>query len=53
MFLYIFRIFKRFREMSPQSIPKCMTNDEASRLKLLKEDIQKLPELIENPFKGD
>lgn len=29
-----------------------MINDEASKIRLKKEDIQNLPEFMENPFKG-
>lgn len=38
--------------MAPDVIPKKMTNGEASKLKIKKERIQNLPELLENPFRA-
>lgn len=39
--------------MSPQTIPKAKwVNGEASKLKIKKDEIENLPELVENPFKG-
>lgn len=38
--------------MQPDLIPKQMTNGEAARLKILKDNIENLPELLENPFKS-
>ncbi|XP_063699593.1 calcium and integrin-binding family member 2 [Culicoides brevitarsis] len=48
----ILRVFKRFREMRPDHIPKRMVNGEASKLKIGRENIEALPELRENPFKS-
>lgn len=38
--------------MKPDFIPKIMVNGEATKLKMLRENIEALPELRENPFKG-
>lgn len=48
----ILRVFKRFREIKPDQIPKRMVNGEATKIKVMKEYIEALPELRENPFKS-
>ncbi|CAG5093604.1 Similar to CIB3: Calcium and integrin-binding family member 3 (Homo sapiens) [Cotesia congregata] len=48
----ILRIFKRFREMGdPGKVPKTMTPELASQLKLPLSCLSKIPELKENPFR--
>ncbi|KAG8038848.1 hypothetical protein G9C98_003155 [Cotesia typhae] len=48
----ILRIFKRFREMGdPGKVPKIMTPELASQLKLPLSCLSKIPELKENPFR--
>ncbi|XP_073957405.1 calcium and integrin-binding family member 2-like isoform X1 [Choristoneura fumiferana] len=45
------RVFKRFREVNPDLIPKRMTENQAHSIVVPVEEIEKLPELKENPFK--
>ncbi|XP_037867218.1 calcium and integrin-binding family member 3 isoform X1 [Bombyx mori] len=45
------RVFKRFREVNPDLIPKRMTENQAHTIAVPVEEIEKLPELKENPFK--
>jgi calcium and integrin-binding protein 2 len=47
--LCIFRVFKKFRNLSPELIPMDMTTPESSKVRMPKEKIIKLPELLENP----
>ncbi|XP_057318859.1 calcium and integrin-binding family member 3-like [Microplitis mediator] len=48
----ILRIFKRFRELGdPGAVPKTMTPEQASQLKLPLSCLSKIPELKENPFR--
>ncbi|CAK1544407.1 unnamed protein product [Leptosia nina] len=44
-------VFKRFREVNPEVIPKSMTDNQAHTIVVPVEEIEKLPELKENPFK--
>ncbi|XP_018578620.1 calcium and integrin-binding family member 2 [Anoplophora glabripennis] len=48
----ILRVFKRFREVRPDIVPKQMKENEAVHIRIpLEDSIEKLPELNENPFK--
>jgi calcium and integrin-binding protein 2 len=47
----ILRIHKRFRELRPDIVPRQMLEGQASTIKVPRENIEKLPELLENPFK--
>ncbi|CAA9999703.1 unnamed protein product [Nesidiocoris tenuis] len=47
----ILRAQKRFRSISPDQVPKSMTKEEASSITVPFANIEKLPELKENPFK--
>ncbi|XP_026474848.1 calcium and integrin-binding family member 2 [Ctenocephalides felis] len=47
----ILRVYKRFREVSPEIVPKCMTGDEPVTAKVPRDLMERLPELRENPFK--
>ncbi|XP_015184839.1 PREDICTED: calcium and integrin-binding family member 3 [Polistes dominula] len=48
----ILRIFKRFREMGdPGMVPRTMTSQEASTLRLPLSCLTRIPELKENPFR--
>ncbi|KAL2723935.1 calcium and integrin-binding family member 3-like isoform X1 [Vespula squamosa] len=48
----ILRIFKRFREMGdPGMVPRTMTSQEASTLRLPLSYLARIPELKENPFR--
>ncbi|XP_046661485.1 calcium and integrin-binding family member 2 isoform X2 [Homalodisca vitripennis] len=47
----ILRVHKRFREVSPDIVPKQMTGDEAATIRVPREQMEKLPELKENPFR--
>ncbi|XP_046990552.1 calcium and integrin-binding family member 2 [Schistocerca americana] len=47
----ILRVHKRFREVSPELVPKSMTGDEPVTIKVPLEKMEKLPELRENPFR--
>ena len=51
MLLLLLRVQKRFREIRPDLVPRQMTEGEASCLRLPRENIEKLPELRENPFR--
>ncbi|CAH0724534.1 unnamed protein product, partial [Brenthis ino] len=44
-------VFKRFREVNPELVPKRMTENQAHTIAVPVEEIEKLPELKENPFK--
>ncbi|XP_045488717.1 calcium and integrin-binding family member 3 isoform X2 [Pieris rapae] len=45
------KVFKRFRDVNPELIPKSMTENQAHTIIVPVEEIEKLPELKENPFK--
>ena len=47
----IIRVHKRFRDAYPDVVPKTMTEGEARSILVPMEKIEKLPELVENPFK--
>ncbi|XP_066995493.1 calcium and integrin-binding family member 2 [Anabrus simplex] len=47
----ILRVHKRFREVSPELVPKCMTGNEPVTIHVPREKIEMLPELRENPFR--
>ncbi|XP_035666275.1 calcium and integrin-binding family member 3-like [Branchiostoma floridae] len=47
----ILRIFRRYRDLDSDHIPKSYTRGEASRIKVPFEYIEKMPELKENPFR--
>ncbi|XP_029051945.1 calcium and integrin-binding family member 3 [Osmia bicornis bicornis] len=48
----ILRIFKRFREMGdPGAVPRCMTAEQASTLRIPLSCLTRIPELKENPFR--
>ncbi|CAH1153731.1 unnamed protein product [Phaedon cochleariae] len=48
----ILRVFKRFREVRPDLVPKQMKKNQAVSVRIpLEDSIEKLPELHENPFK--
>ncbi|KAJ0182779.1 hypothetical protein K1T71_002148 [Dendrolimus kikuchii] len=47
----ILRVFKRFREVNPALVPKRMTENQPHTIAVPVEEIEKLPELKENPFK--
>ncbi|CAH1103571.1 unnamed protein product [Psylliodes chrysocephalus] len=48
----ILRVFKRFREVRPDIVPKQMKKNEAISVRIpLEDSIEKIPELHENPFK--
>lgn len=46
-----FRVHKHFRSLRPDIVPKEMTQDQASSVRLSHNDISVLEELRENPFK--
>ncbi|KAF6216884.1 hypothetical protein GE061_001234 [Apolygus lucorum] len=48
----ILRVQKRFRSICSGSVPKSMTRDEASTITVPFANIEKLPELKENPFRA-
>ncbi|KAL1380213.1 hypothetical protein pipiens_003610 [Culex pipiens pipiens] len=48
----ILRVHKRFRETSPELVPEVMTEGQATSIQVPRERIEKMPELVENPFKG-
>lgn len=43
--MFTYRVFKRFREVSPDIVPKVMTGDEAATVKVPREKMECLPEL--------
>jgi Ca2+-binding EF-hand superfamily protein len=47
----ILRVHKRYRDASPDLVPKTMTESEANSILVPREKIERLPELVENPFK--
>ncbi|KAK7868749.1 hypothetical protein R5R35_002546 [Gryllus longicercus] len=47
----ILRVHKRFRDVSPDLVPKCMTGNEPVTVRVPREKVEKLPELRENPFR--
>lgn len=47
----ILRIFRRYRELCPDTVPLDMTRGQDSSVKVPKTEIEKMPELRENPFK--
>lgn len=56
VFYYIFenvmnRVYKHYRDLRPDLVPKRMTEDQASNIQLSHQDITVLEELRENPFK--
>uniref|UniRef100_A0A182PJ00 inositol-pentakisphosphate 2-kinase n=1 Tax=Anopheles epiroticus TaxID=199890 RepID=A0A182PJ00_9DIPT len=48
----ILRVHQRFHEASPDLVPVIMTEGQASTIQVPRERIERLPELVENPFKG-
>ncbi|EDS35090.1 conserved hypothetical protein [Culex quinquefasciatus] len=48
----ILRVHKRFRETSPELVPEVMTEGQATSIQVPRDRIEKMPELVENPFKG-
>lgn len=51
MKILLSRVYKKFRNLSPDIIPIDMTTSDGSKIRMPKERIIKLPELQENPFK--
>ncbi|KAK3097113.1 hypothetical protein FSP39_006498 [Pinctada imbricata] len=47
----ILRIFKRYRELAPEHIPKSMPPGETSKFRLPYSQIEKMAEIKENPFR--
>ncbi|CAH0391543.1 unnamed protein product [Bemisia tabaci] len=47
----ILRVFKRFRDMCPDIVPKQMTHDEPRTIGIPTRYVEQLPELRENPFR--
>ncbi|KAF2901575.1 hypothetical protein ILUMI_04604 [Ignelater luminosus] len=47
----ILRVHKRFREVEPDVVPKCMTENQPMTVRVSLAAMEKLPELRENPFK--
>ncbi|XP_050440931.1 calcium and integrin-binding family member 3 [Adelges cooleyi] len=47
----ILRVYKRYRAICPEVVPKKMTGDEPVNIQVPQERIEQLPELKENPFK--
>ncbi|XP_055322122.1 calcium and integrin-binding family member 2 [Sitodiplosis mosellana] len=47
----ILRVYKHFRDLRPDLVPKRMTEGQASSIRLSHQDITVLEELRENPFK--
>ncbi|XP_071438584.1 calcium and integrin-binding family member 2 [Hetaerina americana] len=47
----ILRVHKRFREVSPELVPKTMTGNEAMTIQVPREKMETLQELRENPFR--
>ncbi|KAF4525481.1 hypothetical protein B566_EDAN002339 [Ephemera danica] len=47
----ILRVHKRFREVSPDIVPRIMTGDEPSTIKVPLHLMETLPEFRENPFR--
>ncbi|EEB12837.1 predicted protein [Pediculus humanus corporis] len=47
----ILRVHKRFREINPDVVPKTMTKNEPVTVLVSMEEVLKLPELRENPFR--
>ncbi|XP_060536963.1 calcium and integrin-binding family member 2 [Cylas formicarius] len=47
----ILRVYKKFRDMKPDLVPKTMKKSEAYSVKVPVEYIETLPEFRENPFK--
>ncbi|GLH08318.1 Calcium and integrin-binding family member 3 [Gryllus bimaculatus] len=45
------KVHKRFRDVSPDLVPKCMTGNEPVTVRVPREKVEKLPELRENPFR--
>lgn len=45
-----FRVYKKFRNLSPDIVPLDMTTPESSKIRVPKEKIIKLSELLENPY---
>lgn len=45
------RVYKHFRDLRPDLVPKRMNEDQASTIRLSHQDITVLEELRENPFK--
>ncbi|XP_048733691.2 calcium and integrin-binding family member 3-like isoform X2 [Ostrea edulis] len=46
----ILRIFNRFRDLAPNTVPKVMTRVDTNRIRLPYQQIQAITELRENPF---
>ena len=47
--IFTFRVFKKFRNLAPELIPMEMTTGEAVKIKIPKDRIVRLQELVENP----
>ncbi|XP_013406524.1 calcium and integrin-binding family member 3 [Lingula anatina] len=47
----ILRIFHRFRELYSEGVPKDMTHNEAHTIRVPFEEVEKMQELRENPFR--
>lgn len=47
----ILRVHKRFRELRPDIVPREMTDGLASTIKVPADNVEKMPELKENPFR--
>ncbi|GJQ65755.1 hypothetical protein Trydic_g11938 [Trypoxylus dichotomus] len=47
----ILRVHKRYREVKPDTVPKCMTGNEPVSIRIPFENMEKLSELKENPFR--
>lgn len=50
--IFVYRVFKHFRDLRPDLVPKQMTQGQASTVRLSPQDITVLEELRENPFKN-
>uniref|UniRef100_A0A2M4CMC5 Putative ca2+-binding kinase n=1 Tax=Anopheles darlingi TaxID=43151 RepID=A0A2M4CMC5_ANODA len=48
----ILRVHQRFHEASPDLVPMVMNEGQASTIQVPRDRIERLPELVENPFKG-
>lgn len=46
----ILRIFRRFRELAPNAIPKVMSSVDTNRIRLPYQQVKAMTELKENPF---
>ncbi|XP_055385232.1 calcium and integrin-binding family member 2, partial [Condylostylus longicornis] len=48
----VLRVYKRFRELRPDLIPRQMTDNQVCNVRVPRSFIEKMPELKENPFKS-